>query len=139
MNYISKVTDEIYVGPRLEKIDPQVFSKLKIKSILNLTGHNIEGEIWCQVSDGNTRQDQLHQAVYILRDLIKLNLSPVYVHCVVGRNRSPLVIATYLTLYGGFKNLTQALLFVKDKHPKTSPFSNNIHTADVYLRTGMDK
>jgi len=139
MRYMSKVTDELYVGPRLDPEDMKILDKYGIKSILNLTGSVIEGEVWSPISDGNSRKHQIHEAVEKLKDLVDKNQIPVYVHCIVGRNRSPLVIATYLVKYKGFQDLDKALLYVKHMHPKTLPFKNNIETARLYLLTGMDK
>lgn len=139
MSYISQITEDIFVGPRLDEDEKNKLFKLNIKSILNLTGYPINGEIWCQVSDGNTRELQLEKAVKTLKKLIDEKQTPVYVHCVVGRNRSPLVIATYLTLFGGFNTLEEALVFVKNRHKKTSPFSNNIDTARRYIYSLPDR
>ena len=59
---------------------------------------------------------------------------PIYVHCVAGVERSPLVCIAWLVTY---KNLTpeRALAYLMEVHPGTCPLPGQLHVVSQYFES----
>jgi predicted protein tyrosine phosphatase len=77
------------------------------------------------------RVDQLETAIDILHDYISQG-DPVYVHCLGGIERSPLVCMGYLCKYKGM-GIPEALQWMKQIHSRTSPTSNQLAILEELL------
>lgn len=62
--------------------------------------------------------EQLHQALRLLADL--QSDGPVYVHCVAGVERSPMVCMAWLVMHHG-QHPQRALDYLMQVHPGTNP------------------
>ena len=60
------------------------------------------------------------------------NNHKILVHCKGGINRSPIVVITYLVLYGSF-TLKDAIIFVKEKKPSIRIQTHYIEQVESFL------
>lgn len=95
-------------------------SKNEINTEFNLEDHFISKRVVLpdHKYKENLRIDQLHIALDTLSKLIKLG--PVYIHCVAGIERSPLVCMAWLITNHNLTP-TQALDYLMDVHIGTCP------------------
>lgn len=75
--------------------------------------------------------DQLENAIDKLHAYVSQG-EPVYVHCLGGIERSPLVCMGYLCKYKGME-IPEALHWMKQMHSRTSPTSNQLSILEELL------
>lgn len=68
--------------------------------------------------------EELLKAVEVVHRCVQRNI-PIYVHCLCGIERAPLVCITYLCLHRDL-DLMEALLWLKQIHPRANPTEDQL-------------
>ena len=61
------------------------------------------------------------------------NEMPIYVHCLAGKERSPLICMAWLRVIKKIDNI-QALRYMMQVHPGTCPMDNHLNVLDDYIK-----
>ncbi len=77
--------------------------------------------------------EALGSAIAVIRDWTQQKM-PVYVHCLAGMERSPLVSVAYLCVYHHLE-LWEAHHWVKQKHPRTAIQPAQLQVLRTYLKS----
>jgi predicted protein tyrosine phosphatase len=77
------------------------------------------------------RPEELGKAVEVIHRAQQKQM-PLYVHCLGGIERSPLVCLAYLCQYRSLR-VVEALHWLKQVHPPTSPTSEQLQVLETYL------
>ncbi|NJK62330.1 MAG: dual specificity protein phosphatase family protein [Synechococcaceae cyanobacterium SM2_3_1] len=75
--------------------------------------------------------EDLGKAVEVVHRALQRQM-PLYVHCLGGIERSPLVCLAYLCQHRSLR-VVEALHWLKQVHPPTSPTSEQLRVLEVYL------
>lgn len=75
--------------------------------------------------------EHLLQAVEVVHRCIQKGM-PVYVHCLGGIERAPLVCISYLCLYRGLE-ISEALIWIKQVNARSNPTEQQLQTLDRCL------
>ncbi len=75
--------------------------------------------------------EELGRAVEVIHRAQERQM-PLYVHCLGGMERSPLVCLAYLCQYRSLR-VVEALHWLKQVHPPTSPTSEQLRVLETYL------
>ncbi len=62
------------------------------------------------------------------------NEMPIYVHCLAGKERSPLICMAWLRVYKKIDNI-QALNYMMQVHSGTCPLDSHLSVLDNYIKT----
>jgi uncharacterized membrane protein len=93
-----------------------------IKAIVNVSDRRYDGRRrHFPLAEGVNDPRKLLAVVKALERRLQRKQVPIYLHCIAGRNRSPVVAAVFLVKRGRFRSFKQALRFVKRVHPATRP------------------
>lgn len=148
LNY-SQVTENIFLGAYVKtEEDLTLLRKNKVTAILSiqtdqdLASHRLTPGYLSELCDqygiqlitysieDMNKKDFLEKwtgAVILLRNLLRFG-NKVYVHCSAGVYRSPQIVALYLMLVNHISP-SEAIDFVKKKHPYARPSQNLINSA----------
>jgi protein-tyrosine phosphatase len=137
---------QVAVGHFPEETDVDLFQQQGIKALLSLC-HEEEGAWSDRIRDAfhcvcialpDSHHDEplepeaLGKAVETLQANLR-TYGSVYVHCLAGMERSPTVCIAYLCRYHGLE-LWEALNWLKQVHPRSSPTSAQLLAIQNYLR-----
>ncbi len=93
-----------------------------IKSIVDVSGRYFDGRRRrFPLAEGVNPPRALLAVVACLERRLVRGQAPIYLHCIAGRNGSPVVAAVFLVKRRRFRSFREALRFVKHIHPATNP------------------
>jgi hypothetical protein len=93
-----------------------------IRAIVNVARDRYDGRRrHFPLAEGVNDPRKLLVVVACLERRLQRKRVPIYLHCIAGRNRSPVVAAVFLVKRRRFRSFRQALRFVKRVHPPTRP------------------
>lgn len=89
---------------------------------------------WPDTGNANPRSSRLGHAVDLLRELVNAG-HKVYIHCTLGRVRSPTVVLAYLTGIQGFA-LADAIALIRQARPQATPLMHAYEAYQAEMRQG---
>jgi hypothetical protein len=93
-----------------------------VRSIVNISGRRYDGRRRnLPLAEGYNDPRKILAVVACLERRLQRKQVPIYLHCIAGRNRSPIVAAVFLVKRRRFRSFGQALKFVRHVHPATRP------------------
>ncbi|MDX2271533.1 MAG: dual specificity protein phosphatase [Cyanobacteriota bacterium] len=139
------IPGKLAVGSLPRPGDSAILAKAKIQVIFSLcapTEGSLPPDVRKQFYCGNLvlpdshwkhpiRVEQLRRAVEVVHRSVEKNM-PIYVHCLAGIERSPLVCIAYLCCYQNLQ-LQDALTWVKQVHPRTMPTRDQLNVIKQLL------
>ncbi len=106
-----------------------------IKAIVNVSDRRYDGRRRnLPLAEGVNDPRRLLAVVKSLERRLARKQMPIYLHCIAGRNRSPVVAAVFLVKRRSFRSFRQALRFVKRVHPPTDPLPGMIGSGKAAVR-----
>jgi len=127
------IPKKLAIGSLPRRGDSALLARAGIAAVLSLCGEqegrlpeDVAGSFFCGrtvLPDSHYSYDidpeQLLKAVEVVHRCIEAGM-PVYVHCLGGIERAPLVCISYLCLHRGLE-LSEALLWIKQVNSRTNP------------------
>ncbi len=83
-------------------------------------------------SDRNLEIKEISNAINIIKKMEER--IPIYVHCLAGKERSPLICMAWLRIKKKIDNI-QALRYMMQVHSGTCPLDNHLLVLDEYIKT----
>ena len=81
------------------------------------------------------RNLEIEEISNVLKTMKKMeDKMPIYVHCLAGKERSPLICMAWLRVNKKIDNI-QALNYMMQVHSGTCPLDDHLYTLDNYLKT----
>ena len=145
VDWVIKNKIAIGVAPTKEK-DIVTLKNYGIKSILSLCDiseanppENIQQIFNCKrivlpdhKSDRNIKIEEISNAIKLISDLEEE--IPIYIHCLAGKERSPLICMAWLRIRKNINNI-QALQYMMQVHPGTCPLNEHLVVLDKYIQS----
>lgn len=123
-NAYDQITENIYLGCRLNRHDEPAIKRLQLKSVLDLTCESSEIPALRQLNyrcipvldQCAPPLESLQDGAHWIRQ--QAEIGPVYVHCALGHGRSAMFVAAYLLLVGKAPTPQEALEIIKMHRPQ---------------------
>ena len=127
------IPGKLYLG---SAISYERLKEAKMRSILNIAGMHYDGNRICYPLNHFAGKTDIKNILKLLRILITCGKAPVYIHCMNGMNRSPMICALYLFKYHRdlYPIFEDALAWVKKQRPQTSIIDQNLDRAKDIVR-----
>jgi hypothetical protein len=106
-----------------------------IRAIVNVARDRYDGRRrHLPLAEGFNEPRKLLAVVKSLERRLPRKQVPIYLHCIAGRNRSPVVAAVFLVKRRRFRSFRQALRFVQRAHPPTHPLPGMLASGRAAVR-----
>ena len=144
LDWVIKNKLAIGVAPTKEK-HLKILKDHGIKSILSLCGiseANIPKEmnqifncVRIVLPDHKSDRDlEINEISNVMKTIKKMeDKAPIYVHCLAGKERSPLICMAWLRVKKKISNI-QALRYMMQVHSETCPLDSHLKVLDDYIK-----